>query len=337
MRHGAEKQKREFLPRIAAGKLRLQAFGVTEPTTGTDTTQLKTTAVRKGDRYVVNGQKVWISRAEYSDLMLLVARTIPVDQVKKRTDGLSILLVDLRQAVGHGLTIRQIRTMMNHATTEIFFDNLEVPVENRIGEEDRGFRYLLDGLNAERILIAAECVGDGRWFVERACRYAKDRIVFARPIGQNQGIQFPIARARERGSCRPDANPSERALRSREIVRGLGEHGQAPRSGRLLGGSQCGRADVRRLWVCGGVRHRAEVPRDPALPGRPDFHQHGPGLRRRARAGSAQVVLMLPLGGPYLRFPQWSAGPSRPRPGRRPSPAQNAARRLSSTAPPQPW
>ena len=195
LRHGAEKQKREFLPRIAAGKLRLQPFGVTEPTTGTDTTQLKTTAVRKGDRYVVNGQKVWISRAEYSDLMLLVARTTPVDQVKKRTDGLSILLVDLRQAVGHGLTIRPIRTMMNHATTEIFFDNLEVPVENRIGEEDRGFRYLLDGLNAERILIAAECVGDGRWFVERACRYAKDRIVFARPIGQNQGIQFPIARA----------------------------------------------------------------------------------------------------------------------------------------------
>ena len=195
LRHGSPEQKRHYLPRIATGELRLQAFGVTEPTSGTDTTQLKTMAVRRGDRYIVNGQKVWISRAEHSDLMLLVARTTPVEQVKKRTDGLSVLLVDLRDAVGHGLTIRPIRTMMNHATTEIFFDNLEVPVENRIGEEGRGFRYLLDGLNAERILVAADCVGDGRWFIERACRYAKDRVVFGRPIGQNQGIQFPIARA----------------------------------------------------------------------------------------------------------------------------------------------
>ncbi len=195
LRHGAEGQKRELLPKIASGALRLQAFGVTEPSTGTDTTQLRTTAVRKGDRYIVNGQKVWISRAEHTDLMLLVARTTPIEHVKKRTDGLSILLVDLRESVGHGVTIRPLRTMMNHATTEMFFDNLEVPVENRIGEEGKGFRYLLDGLNAERILIAAECVGDGRWFVERACRYANERIVFARPIGQNQGIQFPIARA----------------------------------------------------------------------------------------------------------------------------------------------
>ncbi len=195
LRHGAERQKRELLPKIASGALRLQAFGVTEPSTGTDTTQLRTTAVRKGDRYIVNGQKVWISRAEHTDLMLLVARTTPIEHVKKRTDGLSILLVDLRESVGHGVTIRPLRTMMNHATTEMFFDNLEVPVENRIGEEGKGFRYLLDGLNAERILIAAECVGDGRWFVERACRYAKERVVFARPIGQNQGIQFPIARA----------------------------------------------------------------------------------------------------------------------------------------------
>ena len=195
LRHGSPEQKRHYLPRIATGELRLQAFGVTEPTSGTDTTQLKTMAVRRGDRYIVNGQKVWISRAEHSDLMLLVARTTPVEQVKKRTEGLSVLLVDLRDAVGHGLTIRPIRTMMNHATTELFFDNLEVPVENRIGEEGRGFRYLLDGLNAERILVAADCVGDGRWFIERACRYAKDRVVFGRPIGQNQGIQFPIARA----------------------------------------------------------------------------------------------------------------------------------------------
>ncbi len=195
LRHGSPEQKQEFLPKIANGELRLQAFAVTEPTTGTDTTQLKTLAVRKGDRYVVNGQKVWISRAEYSDLMLLIARTTPLAEVKKKTDGLSVFLIDLRTAVGNGVTIRPLRTMMNHATTEVFFDDLEVPVENRIGEEGRGFRYLIDGLNAERILIAAECVGDGRWFVERACNYAKERVVFDRPIGQNQGVQFPIARA----------------------------------------------------------------------------------------------------------------------------------------------
>ncbi|MEE2636378.1 MAG: acyl-CoA dehydrogenase family protein [Acidobacteriota bacterium] len=195
LRHGSEEQRKIYLPKIASGELRLQAFGVTEPTTGTDTTKMKTMAVRKGDHYVVNGQKVWISRVEYSDLMLLVARTTPLEEVKKRTDGLSVLLVDLKTAIGNGMTVHPIRAMINHATTEVFFDNLEVPVENRIGEEGKGFRYLLDGLNAERILIAAECVGDGRWFVERACRYARNRVVFDRPIGQNQGIQFPIARA----------------------------------------------------------------------------------------------------------------------------------------------
>ena len=195
LRHGSESQRQHYLPKIANGELRLQAFGVTEPTTGTDTTQMKTVAVRKGDRYLVNGQKVWISRVEYSDLMLLVARTTPLEEVKKKTDGLSVLLVDLKHAIGNGMTVVPIRAMINHATTEVFFDNLEVPVENRIGEEGKGFRYLLDGLNAERILIAAECVGDGRWFVDRACRYAGDRVVFGRPIGQNQGIQFPIARA----------------------------------------------------------------------------------------------------------------------------------------------
>jgi acyl-CoA dehydrogenase len=195
LRHGSDAQKRAFLPKIASGALRLQAFGVSEPTTGSDTTQLKTSAVRKGDKYVIRGQKVWISRAEHSDLLLLVVRTTPIEQVKKRTEGLSILLVNMREAVGHGLTIRPIRTMMNHATTELFFDDLEVPADTLVGEEGKGFRYLIDGLNAERILIAAECVGDGRWFVERASRYAKDRIVFARPIGQNQGVQFPIARA----------------------------------------------------------------------------------------------------------------------------------------------
>jgi len=195
LRHGSAEQKQKYLPRIAAGELRLQAFAVSEPTTGSDTTRLKTVAVRKGDRYVVKGQKIWISRAQHSDLMLLLARTTPLEQVKKRTEGLSILLVDLHEAVGHGLTIRPINTMMNHATTEIFFDDVEVPAENLVGEEGKGFRYLLDGLNAERILIASECIGDGRWFIERACRYARERIVFDRPIGQNQGVQFPLARA----------------------------------------------------------------------------------------------------------------------------------------------
>jgi len=194
LRHGSEAHKQQYLPKIADGSIRLQAFGVSEPNTGSDTTQLKTTAIRRQDHYVITGQKIWISRAEHSDLMLLIARTTPADQVKKRTDGLSILLVDLREAVDHGLTIRPIRTMMNHSTTELFFDNLEVPSENLIGEEGQGFRYLLDSLNAERILIASECIGDARWFIERACRYANERVVFYRPIGKNQGVQFPIAR-----------------------------------------------------------------------------------------------------------------------------------------------
>ena len=195
LRHGSDAQKRAFLPKIATGALRLQAFGVSEPTTGSDTTQLKTLAVRKGNTYVIRGQKVWISRAEHSDLLLLVVRTTPIEEVKKRTEGLSILLIDMRRALGHGLTIRPIRTMMNHATTELFFDDLEVPADTLVGDEGQGFRYLIDGLNAERILIAAECVGDGRWFIDRASRYAKQRVVFNRPIGQNQGVQFPIARA----------------------------------------------------------------------------------------------------------------------------------------------
>ena len=196
LRHGSEEQKRRYLPEIAAGRLRLQAFGVTEPGSGTDTTALKTTARREGnDRYVVRGQKIWTSRAEHSDLMLLLARTTPLDQVKKRTEGLSVFLVDMRQALGRGLTIRPIRTMMNHATTEVFFDDLEVPAENLIGEEGRGFRYILSGMNAERILIAAECIGDAKWFIAKATAYAKERVLFDRPIGQNQGVQFPIAQA----------------------------------------------------------------------------------------------------------------------------------------------
>jgi acyl-CoA dehydrogenase len=195
LRHGSEEQKRKYLPGIASGKLRLQSFGVTEPSTGTDTTNLKTTAVRKGDSYVVNGQKVWISRVLYSDLMLLLARTTPKDQCKRKSDGLSVFMVDLKQSIGNGLTVKPIRNMMNHQTNELFFDNLEVPAENLIGEEGRGFKYILDGMNAERLLIAAECIGDGHWFIEKATQYSKDRVVFNRPIGQNQGIQFPIARA----------------------------------------------------------------------------------------------------------------------------------------------
>jgi acyl-CoA dehydrogenase len=195
LRHGSAVQKQRYLPAIAEGKLRLQAFGVTEPTSGTDTGALKTTARRDGDHFIVRGQKIWTSRAEHSDLMLLLARTTPLTEGMKRTDGLSVLLVDMRQALGHGLTIRPIRTMMNHATTEVFFDDLRVPAENLIGEEGKGFRYILSGMNAERILIAAECVGDAKWFIDKAVAYAKERVVFGRAIGQNQGIQFPIARA----------------------------------------------------------------------------------------------------------------------------------------------
>ena len=195
LRHGSEEQKKKYLPGIASGELRLQAFGVTEPGSGTDTTSIRTFAKREGDEYVVNGQKVWTSRAEHSDLMLLLARTTPKDEVTKRTDGLSVFLVDLRKSLNHGVTIRPISTMINHATTEVFIDDLRIPVEQRIGEEGKGFRYILDGMNAERILIGAECIGDSRWFIQKASEYAKDRTVFQRPIGQNQGIQFPIAKA----------------------------------------------------------------------------------------------------------------------------------------------
>ncbi len=195
LRDGSEAQKQKYLPKIATGELRLQAFGVTEPGSGTNTLGLKTTAVRDGDDYVINGQKVWTSRAEYSDLMVLLARTTPQDQVKKRTDGLSVFIVDMREAVGNGLTIKPIRTMINHSTTEVYFDDLRVPAENLIGEEGKGLRYILNGMNAERVLIAAECIGDARWFTKKASDYASEREVFDRPIGQNQGVQFPIARS----------------------------------------------------------------------------------------------------------------------------------------------
>ena len=195
LRHGSEEQKRRYLPGIASGVLRLQSFAVTEPTTGTDTTKTRTTAVRNGDRYIVNGQKVWISRIQHSDLMLLLARTTPLPEVKKKTEGLSIFLVDLRQAEQKGMTVRPIRNMTNHETNEVFFEGFEVPAENLVGEEGKGFRYILDGMNAERVLIAAECIGDGYWFIDKARTYATERVVFDRPIGMNQGVQFPIARA----------------------------------------------------------------------------------------------------------------------------------------------
>lgn len=195
LRHGSAEQKQKYLPKIASGEWRLQSMGVTEPTTGTDTTKIRTTAVKRGNRYVVNGQKVWISRVQHSDWMILLARTTPLSEVKKKSEGMSIFMVDLRQAEKSGLTVRPIPNMVNHETNELFFENLEIPEENLIGEEGKGFRYILDGLNAERTLIAAECIGDGYWFIDRVTRYAKERVVFGRPIGQNQGVQFPIAEA----------------------------------------------------------------------------------------------------------------------------------------------
>ena len=219
LRHGSEEQKLKYLPQIAEGKLRLQAFGVTEPTSGTDTGALKTTAKLDGGHYVINGQKIWTSRAEHSDLMILLARTTPLNDSMKKTAGLSVILVDMREAIGNGLTIRPIRTMMNHATTEVFFDNLRVPVENLIGEEGKGFRYILSGMNAERILIAAECIGDAKWFTKKSVDYAKDRNVFGRPIGRNQGVQFPIAKAY--------ANMCAAELMVREAIR-LYEAGENP-------------------------------------------------------------------------------------------------------------
>ncbi len=195
LKHGNEEQKQKYLPKIATGELRLQAFGVTEPTSGTDTTALRTFAKKEGDKYIVNGQKIWTSRAEHSDLMLLLARTTPKDQVTKKTEGLSTFLVDMKAALGHGLTIRPIRTMMNHNSCEVFFDNMEVPAENLVGIEGKGFRYILDGMNAERMLISAECIGDAKWFINKAVEYSKQRVLFGNPIGKNQGVQFPIAKA----------------------------------------------------------------------------------------------------------------------------------------------
>ena len=251
LRHGSEAQKERYLPAIARGELRLQAFGVTEPTSGTDTLSLRTFARRDGDVYRVTGQKVWTSRAEHSDLMILLARTTPREEVARKAEGLSVFLVDMAHARANGMDIRPIRTMMNHATTEIWFDDVPVPAANLIGEEGKGFRYILSGMNAERILIAAECIGDAKWFIERASRYAGERQVFGRPIGANQGVQFPIAKAYA-------------AMRAAELMvhhaaefyetggerRGRGEHGEDARCRCFMGSGQCLRADLWRLRIC---------------------------------------------------------------------------------------
>jgi len=296
LRHGSEAQKQAYLPDVASGKLRLQAFGVTEPSSGTDTTSLKTFARREGDSYIVNGQKIWTSRAEYSDLMILLARTTPRDQVAKRTEGLSVFIVDMREAIGNGLTIRPIRTMMNHATTEIFFDDLRVPAENLIGEEGKGFRYILSGMNAERILIAAECIGDAKWFIEKATTYAKERSVFGRPIGQNQGVQFPIAKAY--AQMRAAELMVQQAIALYEAGGNCGAEANMAKmlaADAFLRGGQCLCPDPWRLRLRRGIRRRTQIPRNPPLPGRPDLHQPDPLPPRGARAGLAAVVLRGPI------------------------------------------
>ena len=296
LRHGSEEQKQRYLPGIAAGELRLQAFGVSEPTVGSDTTRIQTTAERVDGGYVVRGQKIWTSRALHSDLMLLLARTTPLEQVEKRTEGLSTFVVDMRQALEAGtMTIRPIRTLMNHATTEIFLDGVEVPADALVGEEGRGFRYILDGMNAERILIAAECIGDGRWFVEQGggVRVRARRL---RPADRRQpGRPVPDrARTRRDRGGRPRALQGRVALRARRAVRRRGEHGEAARLGGLLGGRERLPRRARRLRLRRGVRRRAEVPRDAALHGRARLEQPRARVPRPARARHAEVVLTAP-------------------------------------------
>ena len=293
LRHGSDEQKAKWLPKIASGKLRLQAFGVTEPTSGTDTSSLKTFAKREGnDSYIVNGQKIWTSRAEYSDLMILLARTTPKEQVKKRTDGLSVFLVDMREARKAGLTIRPIRTMMNHSTTEVFFTDMKVPAENLIGEEGKGFRYILSGMNAERILIASECIGDAKWFIAKATQLRQgarrvrppDRPEPGHPVSDRQSLCLDARR-------RTDGEGSDPQIRSRARLRRRSQHGQDAGGRRLLGGGECLRPDPWRLRLCRGIRRRAQVPRDAALPGRADLDQSGAVIRRRARARHAPLLL----------------------------------------------
>lgn len=253
LRHGSEEQKRKYLPDIASGKLRLQAFGITEPTTGSDTTQIKTRAVREGDNYIINGQKVWTSRARYSDLMLLLARTTPADQVKKKTDGISVFLVDLREARGNGVEIQPIRAMINHNTTEVFIENLVVPASSLVGEEGKGFRYILDGMNAERILCASEAIGDAKWFTKTAAAYGNERVVFGRPIGQNQGIQFPIARAYA------ETEAAEMMVRKATAIFAAGlDCGEAANIAKLLASEAAWHAAEACMQTHGGFGYAAE-------------------------------------------------------------------------------
>lgn len=295
LNHGSAEQKRLYLPKIASGELRLQAFGVTEPESGTDTTSIRTFARREGDHFTITGQKLWTSRAEHSDLMLLLARTTPRDQVAKRTDGLSVFIVDMANSLGQGMSIKPIRTMMNHATTEVFFDGLKVPARNLIGEEGKGFRYILSGMNAERILIGAECIGDAKWFIEKAVIYAKDRVVFGRPIGQNQGIQFPIAKAyanlRAAERRRAHGREIRPAVRRRQGLRIRSEYGEDARGRCCLGSGECLYSDPWRLRFRRGFRHRAQVPGNPALSGCSGFDQSDPGLSRRACSRPAAFLL----------------------------------------------
>ena len=297
LRHGSEAQKAAYLPKIASGELRLQAFGVTEPTAGTDTTRITTTARREGDHYLVSGQKLWISRAEHSDLMVLLCRTTPRDQVKRASDGMSVLLVDMREAVGNGLTIRPVRTMLNHATTELFFEDLRVPAENLIGQEGQGFRYILDGMNAERILIASECIGDARFFIERASAYAKERQVFGRPIGQNQGVQFPIARAHVQMSA---------ASLMVDHASGLFEEGRPcgteANMAKLVASEASWYAADMCVQTHGGFGFAEEYDVERkfretrTLPGRAHLHQPHPQPRGHPRARPAEIVLSLSAG-----------------------------------------
>ena len=293
LRHGSDAQKREYLPKIASGELRLQAFGVTEPTVGSDTTSIQTTAERVDGGYVVRGQKIWTSRALHSDLMLLLARTTPADEVEKRTEGLSTFIVDMKRAVDAGtMTIRPIRTLMNHATTEIFLDGVEVPADALVGEEGKGFRHILDGMNAERVLIAAECIGDGHWFLDKAARYASERIVFGRPIGQNQGVQFPLARA----WAAVEAADLMRYKAAWLFEQGLPCGAEANTAKLLalrgvLGGGERLPRHARRLRLRRGVRRRAEVPGDAPLHGRAGLQQPRARVHRPERPRHAALVL----------------------------------------------
>jgi acyl-CoA dehydrogenase len=298
VRSGSAVQKQKYLPRVATGELRIQSMGVTEPTTGSDTTQLKTAAVKRDGRWIINGQKVWISRVQHSDLMILLARTTPISEVQKKSDGLSCFLIDLRLAIGNGLTVRPIPNMVNHETNELFFDNLEIPAENLLGEEGNGFRTILDGLNAERTLIAAECIGDGRWFVDRAAKYAerascirpKDRAEPRRSVSDRRSLH----RGRSR---RSDALQGVRAVRRAPAVRRRSQHGQAFGGQGELGGGKCMFADAWRFRVRQRIRHRAKIPRNPPLSGRSDLHKHDLQFCGRARAGPPQEFLMLALEG----------------------------------------